>query len=196
MISSPTMFGGIGRIIVAVCCVRGVGIHACCARIPDVRTHTCGRKTNEFSLSAFRHTDEAAKSRRLPRGWRGHRKPGKFLGRRLSPWKLFGSVFFAKKRNTMQYLVGCVRTDVVAVGMVRGRLLGGRGNPSPTTVVVVNSYTAEGMVRGGCFGTIRESPLRWLGGCSSVAMGTVRGDRLRTLPHPLRGSSLPEGAYG
>ena len=31
---------------------------------------------------------------------------------------------------------------------------------------------------------------------STIAEGTVRGVGLRTLPHPLRGSSLPEGAYG
>ena len=49
----------------------------------------------------------------------GHRKPGKFLGRRLSPWKLFGSVFFAKKRNSRRRVERCVCRNVVAAGIVQ-----------------------------------------------------------------------------
>ena len=36
----------------------------------------CERRANEFRPSPFRHTYEAAKSRRLPREVFGHRKPG------------------------------------------------------------------------------------------------------------------------
>ena len=35
----------------------------------DVRSRGGGRYTREYSMSPFRHIDEAAKSRRLPRGW-------------------------------------------------------------------------------------------------------------------------------
>ena len=50
---------------------------------------------------------------------------GQRLGRRLSHGRLFGSVFFAKKRNSGRYLVGYVSTNVVAVEVVRGRLFSG-----------------------------------------------------------------------
>ena len=36
---------------------------------PDVRLRGGGRTTTAYRVTAFRHIDEAAKSRRLPRGW-------------------------------------------------------------------------------------------------------------------------------
>ena len=65
----------------------------------DVRSLPCERKTIANRVTAFRHIDEAAKSRRLPREVFGHRKPGKFLGRRLSPWKLFWCRLFSRKKR-------------------------------------------------------------------------------------------------
>ena len=51
----------------------------------DVRSRGGGREIIDHRMSFFRHGDKAAKSRRLPRGVFGQRKPGKLLGWRLKP---------------------------------------------------------------------------------------------------------------
>ena len=94
-------------------------------------------------MTAFRQADKAAKSRRLPREELdiGSRVMFQLLPRaevepafeptecealtcfRVAEYSggiFWFRLFSRKKRNTMQYLVGCVRTDVVSAGMVRG----------------------------------------------------------------------------
>ena len=59
----------------------------------------------------------------------GTSEAGQRLGRRLSPGRFFGSVFFAKKRNSVRYLERYVRRNVAAwnVQIVRSR----EGQPLP-----------------------------------------------------------------
>ena len=91
----------------------------------------------------------------------------------MSPWKLFGSVFFAKKRNSGRRVERCVCRNVVAVRIVRGGCFR-EGKPLPYGGWWTN--VAVGVVRDGRFRAHTVTPLqRW--GRSTVAIRFVK-DRI------------------
>ena len=58
----------------------------------------------------------------------GQRKPGKLLGWRLKPWRLFDQIFFAKKFDSIRYSGRCVCTDG-SRGNGERRTFAGGGTP-------------------------------------------------------------------
>ena len=134
-------------------CQPNVGLH------PRCPNPLCERRANEYRLSLFRHTDEAAKSRRLPRGWldigsqamlqllpqcgsRAATEPREcealacFRVAEYSGGIFWCRLFSRKKRHNTRWIERCVRTDG-SRGDGADTLVCGRGNPSPTVVVGV-----------------------------------------------------------